>query len=395
MKRIAAKYIYTLDGFAPIVNGFVETDDEGTVVGVGECEDFGSEPVVWHGAVVPGFVNAHCHVELSHLKGKFRKGSGMAGFIDQINAMRDSSSREEKIMALSREMDRMWRAGVSAMADISNCDDSFEVKSSSPMYTRTFIEVFGTEPEDCAAVIEGARTLREEAVSCGLDASITPHACYTMSPELVTAASAEGLASGYLSYHSQESAQEEEMIASGTGEMAENRRRAGMSLPPVTGKPSLMYFIDRLVEVHPAPFGEHVLLVHNVCLTEEAARAALGVMENVFWAVCPLSNLFIHDTLPPVPLMRKFGLDICVGTDSLSSNDGLDMVREMFCLQENFPEVETGEILTWACLNGARFLGKEDTLGRIAVGMRPGIVGISDIAADGRLTSGSRSVRLV
>ena len=120
MKRIAAKYIYTLDGFAPIVNGFVETDDEGTVVGVGECEDFGSEPVVWHGAVVPGFVNAHCHVELSHLKGKFRKGSGMAGFIDQINAMRDSSSREEKIMALSREMDRMWRAGVSAMADISN-----------------------------------------------------------------------------------------------------------------------------------------------------------------------------------------------------------------------------------------------------------------------------------
>ena len=395
MKRIAAKYIYTLDGFAPIVNGFVETDDEGTVVGVGECEDFGSEPVVWHGAVVPGFVNAHCHVELSHLKGKFRKGSGMAGFIDQINAMRDSSSREEKIMALSREMDRMWRAGVSAMADISNCDDSFEVKSSSPMYTRTFIEVFGTEPEDCAAVIEGARTLREEAVSYGLDASITPHACYTMSPELVTAASAEGLASGYLSYHSQESAQEEEMIASGTGEMAENRRRAGMSLPPVTGKPSLMYFIDRLMEVHPAPFGEHVLLVHNVCLTEEAARAALGVMENVFWAVCPLSNLFIHDTLPPVPLMRKFGLDICVGTDSLSSNDGLDMVREMFCLQENFPEVETGEILTWACLNGARFLGKEDTLGRIAVGMRPGIVGISDIAADGRLTSGSRSVRLV
>ena len=379
MKRIAAKYIYTLDGFAPIVNGFVETDDEGTVVGVGECEDFGSEPVVWHGAVVPGFVNAHCHVELSHLKGKFRKGSGMAGFIDQINAMRDSSSREEKIMALSREMDRMWRAGVSAMADISNCDDSFEVKSSSPMYTRTFIEVFGTEP----------------AVSCGLDASITPHACYTMSPELVTAASAEGLASGYLSYHSQESAQEEEMIASGTGEMAENRRRAGMSLPPVTGKPSLMYFIDRLVEVHPAPFGEHVLLVHNVCLTEEAARAALGVMENVFWAVCPLSNLFIHDTLPPVPLMRRLGLDICVGTDSLSSNDGLDMVREMFCLQENFPEVETGEILTWACLNGARFLGKEDTLGRIAVGMRPGIVGISDIAADGRLTSGSRSVRLV
>ena len=395
MKRIAARFVYPLDSYDPVYEGYVEVDDEGTIVSVGKCDDFLSEKNIWDGAIIPGMVNAHCHVELSHLKGKFRKGSGMAGFIDQINALRDSSSRDEKIRRLSSEMDRMWKSGVSAMADISNCDDSFAVKAASPMYTRTFLEVFGSEPQDCAAVIEGAKALKKEAESYGLDASITPHACYTMSPQLVTASAAEGLSTGYLSYHSQESRQEEEMIASGTGEMAENRRRYGMSMPPVTGKSSLDYFIGRLLQVHPAPFDEHILLVHNVCLDETAAEAALSVMKNVFWAVCPLSNIFIHDTLPPVMLMRKLGLSICVGTDSLSSNYDLDMVKEMYCLQKNFPEVKTGEILSWACLNGARFLSREETLGSIAPGKRPGIVGIRDVDRNGALTASSCSVRLI
>ena len=94
-------------------------------------------------------------------------------------------------------------------------------------------------------------------------------------------------------------------------------------------------------------------------------------------------------------LMRKLGLSICVGTDSLSSNYDLDMVKEMYCLQKNFPEVKTGEILSWACLNGARFLSREETLGSIAPGKRPGIVGIRDVDRNGALTASSCSVRLV
>ncbi len=395
MKRIAASYIYTLENTEPVVDGFVEIEDDGTVIRTGKCEDISSEPVFYRGAVAPGFVNCHCHVELSHLKGKFYKGSGMAGFIDQINALRDSSGREKKIADLTREMDRMWSQGVSAMADISNCDDSFAVKAVSPMYTRTFIEVFGTEPEDCAAVVEGAKKLEAVAGEYGLDASVAPHACYTMSPELVTAASAEGLAKGFLSYHSQESIQEEEMMMYGTGEMADNRRNAGMSTPPVTGKPSLMYFIDRLLKVHQAPFEEHILLVHNVCLTEEAAAAALDVFKNVYWAVCPLSNLFIHNMLPPVDMMRKLGLRITVGTDSLSSNDDLDMAKELYCLQSAFPDVSLGEILVWACRNGAEFLSKSSVLGTLEPGKKPGLVLIDNLDGSGRMTSASSSARLV
>ena len=71
MKRIAASYIYTLENTEPVVDGFVEIEDDGTVIRTGKCEDISSEPVFYRGAVAPGFVNCHCHVELSHLKGKF------------------------------------------------------------------------------------------------------------------------------------------------------------------------------------------------------------------------------------------------------------------------------------------------------------------------------------
>ena len=393
MKRLAAKYLYRLDTTAPVVNGFVELEDDGTVIRTGVCADPASEPVFYEGAIAPGFVNAHCHVELSYMKGLFRKGTGMAGFIDQINELRDTKSMEEKVRDLTVAMDSLWEQGVVAMADISNCADSFAVKARHPMYTRTFLEVFGTEPEDCGAVMDGVRKLKEVADGFGINAAPTPHACYTMSPELVTAVSVEGLGSGFLSFHSEETEEEEEMLKYGSGKMWENRVKAGMSVPPVTGKSSLLYFIDRLLAGHSAPFDEHILLVHECCMDQEGVDAVKAVMNHPFVAVCPLSNLFIHNALPPIDLMRRNGLKVCVGTDSLSSNDDLNIVDELYCLQRNFPEVPLGELLTWASRNGAEFLARPE-FGTLEPGKRPGLVLIDNLDADGRLTAASKSRRL-
>ena len=158
------------------------------------------------------------------------------------------------------------------------------------------------------------------------------------------------------------------MLKYGSGKMWENRRKAGMSVPPVTGKSSLLYFIDRLLAGRPAPFDEHILLVHECCMDQEGIDAAKAVMTHPFVAVCPLSNLFIHNVLPPIGLMRRNALKICVGTDSLSSNDDLNIVDELFCLQRNFPEVPLGELLTWASRNGAEFLARPDSPGPPATG---------------------------
>ncbi len=394
IKRIAAKYVYTLESFEPIRNGFVEYDeDNGRIIRTGISED-PSEDII-DGALVPGFVNTHCHVELSHLHGKFYKGSGMAGFIDQINALRDWAGFDVKERLAQEWMDKMWNDGVSAMADISNDDSSFAVKASHKMYTRTFLEVFGSEPEMCDGVMADVAALNALAEEKGLDAAPTPHSCYTMSPQLLSASAGAGLDKGYISYHSQESQEEEELLVSGSGAMYENRVRNGMSTPPVTGESSLKYFIARLKDARPTPYDQHILLVHNVCLKQDDIDQARKVMNNVYWAVCPLSNIFIHNALPPIPLMRRNSLAITVGTDSLSSNDDLSMIKELACLHKHFPEVPMGELFTWACLNGARFLSKESVLGSLESGKRPGIVLVKGLDAQGNITEKSVSERLM
>ena len=390
--RVTAEFVYTLDT-EPVRNGFVEYDDaDGRIISVGQCAP---GETVSPGALVPGFVNAHCHIELSHLHKKFRKGTGMAGFIDQINELRDWAGREAKVQLTRQWMDKMWDDGVSAMADISNDDSSFEVKKEHPIYTRTFLEVFGSEPHMCEGVMNEVSQLQAIADETGIDAAPTPHSCYTMSPQLLSASAARGLESGYLSYHSQESQEEEELLMSGSGAMYENRKRSGMSTPPVTGESSLRYFLDRLADVKQVPYDEHILLVHNVCLQQSDIDALKKVMNNPYFAICPLSNIFIHNALPPIDLMRANGLDIALGTDSLSSNDDLDMMKELACLHANFPQVPMPELLTWASLNGARFLGKEEIYGSLTPGKRPGIVRVSDIDAEGFITADSRSKRII
>ena len=281
------------------------------------------------------------------------------------------------------------------MADISNDDSSFEVKKAHRLYTRTFLEVFGSEPEMCEGVMKEVAELQAVADSAGIDAAPTPHSCYTMSPQLLSASAAKGLESGFLSYHSQESQEEEDLLVSGTGAMYENRKRSGMSTPPVTGESSLKYFLDRLAAVKAAPYDEHILLVHNVCLQQSDVDAIKKTMKNPFFAVCPLSNIFIHNALPPIELMRRNGLDIAIGTDSLSSNDDLDMMKEILCLHSNFPDVPMAEIFTWASLNGARFLKKEDILGTLTPGKCPGVVLVTDVDDRGFVTEKSRSMRLI
>jgi cytosine/adenosine deaminase-related metal-dependent hydrolase len=182
---------------------------------------------------------------------------------------------------------------------------------------------------------------------------------------------------------------------SGTGAMYENRVRNNMSTPPVTGESSLKYFIDRLADAAPAPYDQHILLVHNVCLKQDDIDAAKKVMNNVYWAVCPLSNIFIHNALPPIPLMVENSLAITVGTDSLSSNDDLSMIRELECLHKNFPEVSMNDIFKWASLNGARFLSKDTEMGSLAAGKKPGIILVTDVDKGGCVTASSLTKRII
>ena len=398
-----ADYVFPISG-EPIKDGYVKCAADGTVEAFGvkdslsECE-LGSA-VRFRGFITPGFINAHCHIELSHMKGLFRQGTGMDGFIQQINALRLTIDREGRISAMREAFDDLAAQGVVAMGDVSNCDESFEMKrealADGRMYIRTYLEVFGTEPEDAEAILADARALQTRACEMGLDAAPTPHSSYTMSPLLNRLSAAAGLESGYISYHSQESFEEEDMLRYGTGPLADDYRRRGTTQLPVIGFGALVYFLDNLQKAVPAPVEGNVLLVHNVATDQESIDAARKTLKHPYWAICPLSNIFIHRALPPIDLMRRNGLKICIGTDSLSSNLLLSMVAEMKCLQDNFPQLTLAEMLRWTCLNGAEAIGCADRYGSFEEGKRRGVVLIENVDIDNvRLTDASRSRRLV
>ena len=395
MRRIAANYIFPITS-DPIRNGYVDFADDGTVTGIGQMSGETGSTEFYNGILVPGFTNAHCHIELSHLEGKFREATGMSGFIDQINALRESAPAEERLKAMRRQFEKLYAEGVSAMADISNCDESFAMKSEGPMYTRTFVEVFGSEPEDAPAVIADARKLVEKAAAAGLDAAITPHSPYTMSPDLLRMASAEGLNAGFISYHNQESQEEDDMIGFHRGPLYENYVNRHLSVAPATGKPAVFHFLDQLQKVHPAPFDEHILLIHNTVAREDSIRAAESVLHNCTWVTCPLSNIFIHRAMADLPLLMSMGVRIAVGTDSLSSNHVLSIVEEFKCIHSHYPQIPLQTVLTWACLNGAAALGKDSVLGSFEPGKRPGAVLIDAVDFGSmQLTPESTSRRLL
>ena len=361
MRRIAANYIFPITS-DPIRNGYVDFADDGTVTGIGQMSG--------------------------------REATGMSGFIDQINALRESAPAEERQKAMRRQFMKLYAEGVSAMADISNCDESFAMKSEGPMYTRTFVEVFGSEPEDAPAVIADARKLVEKAAAAGLDAAITPHSPYTMSLRM---ASAEGLNAGFISYHNQESQEEDDMIGFHRGPLYENYVNRHLSVAPATGKPAVFHFLDQLQKVHPAPFDEHILLIHNTVAREDSIRAAESVLRDCTWVTCPLSNIFIHRAMADLPLLMSMGVRIAVGTDSLSSNHVLSMVEEFKCIHSHYyPQIPLQTVLTWACLNGAAALGKDSVLGSFEPGKRPGAVLIDAVDFGSmQLTKESTSRRLL
>lgn len=393
--RVAANYIFPVSS-APIKNGYVDFADDGTVTEIGQLDRETPSTAFYNGIIVPGFTNAHSHIELSHLKGKFREATGMSGFIDQINALRESAPQAQRLEAMQAEYDRLYKEGVSAIGDISNCNESFAMKAASPIYSRTYIEVFGSEPQDAEGVIADAKKLLEEARSAGLDAAITPHSPYTMSPKLLTMAAAEGLKEGYISYHNQESQEEDDMIGAGKGALHDNYRKRGLSTPAPTGKPAIFHFMDCLSKVHEAPFDESILLVHNTVTTGECIDAAESIFKNCTWVTCPLSNIFIHRQMADLDMLHRKGVRVAIGTDSLSSNHILSMVEEFKCIQQHFPSLCLETILQWACLNGAAALGKRDILGSFEPGKKPGAVLIDHIDfSTMRLTAESTSRRLI
>jgi cytosine/adenosine deaminase-related metal-dependent hydrolase len=116
----------------------------------------------------------------------------------------------------------------------------------------------------------------------------------------------------------------------------------------------------------------------------------------LFWCLCPRANLYIENRVPPVDLLTEEGCRIVIGTDSLASNESLDILAELKVLQDHFPEIPLAELVRWATLNGAMALRQKNTYGSIRRGKRPGLLLLQDVdLLNMRLLPESRVRRLV
>lgn len=397
MRKIAATYIFPVNQ-APIKNGILVCDDNGTVVEViDKGGQFREEAGVeyYSGILVPGFVNAHCHLELSHLKGKIQEKTGIGGFIGKINQLRNCEVDEvEKALQIADR--KMWAAGTAVVGDISNSVLSLKTKLKSKIHYHTFVESFGFHPSRATKSFEYAEFVLNEFQENGLPASIVPHSPYSVSEllfnKIKTKAEQE---KSVLSIHNQESKGEAEFYEKGTGPIA-NHLKNNLGIDISHWKPSGKSSLQSVLKYFPTE--NQLLLVHNTFTEKEDLKELekQRSSNNTFFVLCPNSNLYIENTLPPIPLFKNEGLTICVGTDSLASNHQLSILDEMLTIQNAFPEIPLEEMIRWATINGAQALQVQQTFGSFETGKNPGVNLISGLDfKQMKLTENAKVKRLV
>ncbi len=351
-RKIASNWLWTPEGF--LRRPLVTLDDGGRILDVRTCDTPDREPFTeFHaGLLTPGFVNAHCHLELSALRGRIPEGCGFAGVARAMGEVRGLADEEERRAAIAAADAEMTRGGIVAVGDIANGEAAFDVKSAGRIAYRTFAEFFGLR----TMAADSLRPLLRHPRT-----SLTPHSVYSVQDAPFRALCAEGTAP--LSIHFMESPAEAELFA-GRGPLHEWYARAGFACDFLHyGSPA-----ERLVRSIPAE--RPLILVHACCVGEEEVRRILAhFTAPVYWCLCPRSNRYISRLAPPVALLRSLGARICLGTDSLASNRSLSLLDELRALGG----VPLRESLRWATLGGAEALGLDDALGTVAPGKRPGL----------------------
>jgi len=381
MRYITADYLYPISS-SPIKEGVIAIDEEGIITAIGKRVDFaGKDLEMYHGVLVPGFINTHCHLELSHMKGKVDTGTGLVPFITSVVSSRGAT--EGEIQAAIRAADeKMQQEGIVAVGDISNKADTASQKAKSPIHYYTFVEMFDFLNDEMAdATLEQYQPVFD---AHGEQKSFVPHAPYTVSKALFAHIDRLNDDDSTVSIHNQETPAEEEIFRTKTGEMVDFYR--GFKLPleqfEPTGKSSIYYAIEHL---NP---NRRTLFVHNTLTQPKHIRDAHAWSKKVYWATCPNANLYIENRLPNYKSFIDNNAKMTIGTDSLTSNWQLSILEEMKTIARYQSYVPFDTLIRWATLNGAEALGFEEKLGSFEVGKRPGI-NLLNLKADRKLRVGT------
>ncbi len=376
MKRFAANYVFPVNS-KPIKNGIIETTDDGEVIRI---IDLGNEFAEIHstqffnGVIVPGFVNAHSHLELSYLKGLELEKQGIVGFIDAVTKHRFDFTEKEILDSIEAAIQQALNTGTIAIADICNTTNTLTVKQNTKLIFYNFIENFGISPIKASVLFNDYLAVKNVFSNAfPNNVSLTPHSPYSISKKLwmLIADYLRNNSNRTASIHYGESHAEYEFLRYGTGPLRERYQNAGIPFDEFRNlSPS-----DVVIEHIPDDYS--LLLIHCTFATAQEISLLNKHYRQLTVVTCPESNLRIENKLPNLLEFAKIGINLAIGTDSLASATSLNMLSQINIILDHFQLLNFDEVLKWGTLNGAKALNLSHTIGSIEPGKKPGLVLIS------------------
>ena len=361
MLRIRAGSVHPVTA-PPIEDGAVLVDDRGTIAAVGPHPLVPAPPGVReldfpHASLVPGLVNTHTHLELTHLADKNAERE-FARWIRALRTLKDATTPEEFSRAAERGVRDGWVAGVTCVADTGSTGAPLEALARLGGRGIYYQEVFGPDPAKCAASmeeLEQALARLSPLASSRLRLGVSPHAPYTVSEPLYQAVADLARREGWpVAMHLAESHAESEFVREGRGPFADALRARGIAVTP-RGCSPVEYLVQRGV------VQRGTLCIHCVQVGQDDVELLSRAGASI--AHCPRSNRAHGHGTAPLAAFRRAGLRVGLGTDSVVSVGDSSLWAEAAAAG-----LDGEDALRMLTIEGARALGLEREIGSLEVG---------------------------
>ncbi len=404
---IRARTVVTMDA-APIDNGAVAVS-EGRIVDVGKFDELkkrNAAEIIDLGeqALLPGLINAHCHLDYTCLRGKIPPQRTFADWIRAINAEKARLSPKDYLSSINEGFAEAKRFGTTTVANLTAFPDLIP-QIHAPIRTCWFAELIDVRAPKHAneivdLAIESLGRARLEPVppatpklaeggsvaEGGAQWGLAPHALFTASENLYERC--EEIArreNVLLTTHLAESREEMEMFRDASGPLYQFLKRIGRPMDDCGNETPLERFLD-LIGRGGSPNRPQAIEVNRLYLPwivahlNELTESDFELLQNAkgqFHVVhCPRSHEYFEHSQFPFQRLHSLGFNICLGTDSLASNENLSLFAEMRVFQRSEPGISPDEILKMVTINPAMALHQEKMIGRIRPGFCADLIAI-------------------
>ncbi len=386
---IRARKVVTMDG-PPIENGAIALSED-RIVDVAKFDEIkarhaGDVIDLGEQALLPGLINAHCHLDYTCLRGKITPQRSFTDWIRTINAEKAKLTPDDYAVSINDGFVEARRFGTTTIANLTAFPELIP-QIRAPIRPWWFAELIDIRaPEHGKEVVDRAIESLGMARQAGAPWGLAPHALFTASKDVYRRC--EEIArtqNALLTTHLAESHEEMQMFHDASGPLYDFLKSIGRAMDDCGQGTPLARFLDSIGMGgslnHPRAIKvNRPYLFWIVAHLNELTKSDFELLErsaSKFHIVhCPRSHNFFGHGRFGFERLRSLGFNICLGTDSLASNEDLSLFAEMRAFQKAFPSVSPKAILRMATVNPAMALRQENALGRIRRGFKADLAAV-------------------